>query len=167
MKILNLIIILQVTICTSLLSQKEYFNWDYGSNYVISFDTPDGEPIILRKSIMETTAYSSSSISDSNGRFLFSADGVYAYNYLKSTPNKISYIDEDGAKRIVQMNGSYVAFQSAIIAKHPDNPNNYYIFTSACLEYRENNQFMYNPDSAYCYSIVELDKKKMKQILLK
>ena len=84
-------IFIMIMLCTSTaLSQKEAYNWDYGGPYVITFNTPDGEPKILTNSIMLATApynlafEGTSTISDSTGKLLFSTDGVYVYNYINN-----------------------------------------------------------------------------------
>ncbi|MBS4000165.1 MAG: hypothetical protein KGZ71_06755, partial [Desulfobulbaceae bacterium] len=133
-----------------LFAQKEAYNWDYGGKWVITFDTPDGEPKILRESISNARE-GCSSISDSSGKFLFSTSAVSAYSYT-GIPDSIkksngfyepfcTLFDNDGFAR---------AGQTGLIVKQPGNNNKYYIFASMC-KFENYNYFTTR------YSIVDMD----------
>ncbi len=79
-------------------AQKENYTWDFDGPNVVTFNTPDGEPQILMKSTNKWMKGSASynlthsAIADSNGKFLFSTDGAYVYNYVGET-KKMYYND--------------------------------------------------------------------------
>lgn len=150
MKNIYLILFLIMVSNIHLFSQKEAYNWDYGGKWVITFDTPDGEPKVLRESISKASE-GCSSISDSRGKFLFSTGLLTAYTYM-GIPDSIK-----------KSNGFYEPFcilldysknpragQTGLIVKQPGNNNRYYIFTSMC-KYDNNNYFNTQ------YSIVDMD----------
>ena len=154
MKTLYLILVLILT-SYCLFAQKEYYNWDYGGDNVITFNTPDREPDILINSIL-TTWEGCTSISDSSGKFLFSSNGLWVFNYID---NQTIMKFNDGVYDPIteQMNGGISATQSSIIVKKPETDSIYYIFTAGskttpavCSEL------------GYNYSIVDLRKNEGK-----
>ncbi|MCO5250551.1 MAG: T9SS type A sorting domain-containing protein [Candidatus Kapabacteria bacterium] len=150
MKYIILIIILFFSLFANLLSQKEAYNWDYGGKWVITFDTPDGEPKVLRESI-SSASEGCSSISDSNGRFLFSTGGVSAYSYTGIPDSiKLSNGFYEPFCTLVDLKDYARAGQTGLIVKQPGNNNNYYIFASLC-KFENHNYFTTR------YSIVDMD----------
>ncbi|MBX3042975.1 MAG: T9SS type A sorting domain-containing protein [Candidatus Kapabacteria bacterium] len=155
MKTFYLILIGLVLNVFSTYSQKEAYNWDYGGDNVITFNTPDREPEILTNSIL-TTWEGCTSISDSTGKFLFSSNGLWVFNYID---NQTIMKFNDGVYDPIteQMNGGISATQSSIIVKKPESDSIYYIFTAGskttpavCSEL------------GYNYSIVDLRKNEGK-----
>ncbi len=151
MKTLYLFII--IMLCTSTaLSQKEAYNWDYGGPYVITFNTPNGEPAILIPSKMSAPE-GCSSISNSEGKFLFSSNGVSAISYI-SNPQIMEYNDGLHEQIYKDMFGHVSSTQSALIVKKPESDLIYYIFTSAGFTGPPEP----TPELGYNYSVVDLNK---------
>ncbi len=143
-------------------AQKENYNWDFDGRYVVTFNTPDGEPQILMKSTnkwMQGSAVHNlihSAISDSNGNFLFSTDGAYIYNYVGET-KKMYYNDPQEGLIIKKMGleeGHHLSGWNSVIVKQPGKENIYYVFVSIIAQY--------NFDTAYIYSIVDMSKNEGK-----
>jgi hypothetical protein len=151
MKNIYLILFLIMVSNIHLFSQKEAYNWDYGGKWVITFDTPDGEPKILRESIIKNHTEGCSSISDSSGKFLFSTGGVSAYSYI-GIPDSIK-LSTGFYEPLCTMfdNQAFArAGQTGLIVKQPGNNNKYYIFSSMC-KFENYNYFTTK------YSIVDMD----------
>jgi hypothetical protein len=92
---------------TDIYSQKESYSWYFGANAAITFDTPDGEPIALNNSQVNTLE-GVSSISDSTGKLMFYTDGVRVWN----SQHKVMNPD-------TAMHGHFSSTQSALIVKKP------------------------------------------------
>ena len=143
-------------------AQKENYNWDLGTNYVLNFDTPDGEPVILNQSIMPAH-FGISSISSPDGKLLLSCNGTYAFTYvnepkmLKTKDGRFKLYSGHGVFDWENYDSASVATQGTIILKQPGDNSNYYIFTN-------DNNFHYYHDGEYFpiknmglnYSIVDL-----------
>jgi hypothetical protein len=152
-------------------SQKEYFNWDYGTIHdsvvnpdiqfrVITFDTPDGDPKILRKSFMPLSN-NNSTISNYSGKLLFSTNGCFIYNYL-DYPNYLT--DNKGNYKINNCRCSTfndIASSSGFIVPLPESENIYYVFNGSC-KYANDNQNSYLIFSGVDYSIVDITKNNNK-----
>ena len=139
---------------STLFAQKEYYNWDFGGDNVITFNTPDREPDILTKSIL-TTWEGCSSISDSKGKFLFSTNGLWVFSYIEN-PTIMKYNDGIYDPITLQMNGGVSATQSSIIVKKPESDSIYYIFTVGSKTDPKCSELGYN------YSIIDLSKNEGK-----
>ena len=143
-----------ILLCTSIaFSQKEAYNWDYGGPYVITFDTPDGEPAILMPSKMSAIE-GCSSISDSAGKFLFSSNGISAFCYI-GKPQILTYNDGSNQPVYKEMYGGLSSTQSALIVKKPTSKSIYYIFTSGSMTFPSAGCFS---DSGYNYTVVDLSR---------
>ena len=135
---------------STLFAQKEYYNWDFGGDNVITFNTPDREPDILTKSIL-TTWEGCSSISDSKGKFLFSTNGLWVFSYIEN-PTIMKFNDGIYDPITLQMNGGASATQSSIIVKKPESDSIYYIFTVGSKTDPKCSELGYN------YSIIDLGR---------
>ncbi|MBS4000977.1 MAG: hypothetical protein KGZ71_10900 [Desulfobulbaceae bacterium] len=143
---LTLILILNLLLFTTgIYSQKESYSWYFGSNAGLTFDTPDGEPVALENSQINTLE-GVSSISDSTGKLMFYTDGVRVWNSLHIVMNP------DTA-----MHGHFSSTQSALIVKKPGVNSIYYIFTVDAGQYFDiidPNQ----PDSkGLCYTVIDAE----------
>jgi hypothetical protein len=116
---------------------KESYNWFFGGNAGISFNTPDLTPTAIENSQIFTME-GCAAISDNRGNLLFYTDGFIVWN------KDHEYMDNG-----TELNGSYSSTQSAIIVKDPGNENQYYIFT---VDYQIG-------DNGFCYSIVDITKE--------
>ncbi|MBS4001127.1 MAG: hypothetical protein KGZ71_11665 [Desulfobulbaceae bacterium] len=135
-----LLVFFFLTAFGELFSQKEYYNWDYcgqfdsyknddSLGFVISFDTPDGEPKRLRKSFMGTDE-GNSTISTSRGELLFASNGVYIYNYL-NFPKLMT--DKNNNTRIghfshIGLADATSSTQGVLWVKKPQSDSLYYLF---------------------------------------
>lgn len=99
-------------------SQKEAYNWYFGENAGITFNTPDLRPIALTNGALVTDE-GCATISDKDGRLLFYTDGVTVWNR-----NHVPMPNGTG------LMGHRSSTQSAIIIPKPKNNNIYYIFTT-------------------------------------
>jgi hypothetical protein len=116
---------------------KEYYNWHFGRNSAITFNTHDLEPINYGNSALNTIE-GCASISDKNGQLLFYTDGVKVWNrFDQQMPNGFD------------LRGHTSTTQSALILKKPSSENLYFIFTLGNgSEYKNDN---------FCYSIVDMN----------
>ena len=137
-------------------AQKEAYNWDYGGPYVITFDTPDGEPAILKVSVMPYLLEGVSSISDSFGNFLFSTEGEYVYSYI-GNPFLMKYSDGINPPQDTIMHGCFSTTQSTVIIKQPGSKTKYYVFTAGCFLGQYSNF-----ELGYNYSVIDLSKNDSK-----
>jgi hypothetical protein len=152
-----------------LYSQKEYHNWEYNpfdsisnkKNIIITFNTPDGEPEILRNSFMYRSI-SHSTISNSKGDLLFSTNGCFAYNYL-DYPNYLN--DKNGNFKISDCRCSTIEEiiygSLGFIVLLPETDNIYYILHSSC-KYANDNPNNHLIFAGVDYSIVDLSKNNNK-----
>jgi len=124
---------------------NETFNWYFGDNAAISFNTPDGEPVAIQGSNLATLE-GTSSISDTNGQLLFYTDGVKVWNRLNQLMNPGN-----------DLMGHYSSTQSAMIVRIPKSYSKYYIFTTDAGKYIEN----INPDNyvnrGFRFSVVDMN----------
>ena len=131
---------------TILAGRNETFNWYFGENAAITFNTPDGEPLAIQGSNL-VTLEGTSSISDTNGHLLFYTDGVKVWNRLHQLMNPQQ-----------NLMGHYSSTQSAMIVRCPKSYNKYYIFTTDAGKYIEN----INPDNyinrGFRYSVVDMNQ---------
>ena len=182
----NLLVLIIVLFSTSTaLSQKENINWEIGlrqNRYdslstVMTFDTPDGEPIIIKKGIMPSfNAFSS--ISSPEGKLLLSSNGTYAYSYA-GNPQLLS--TKDGISKLKSGPGTYARWgdwgtnwdnddfkrywdtasgvpQASLILKQPGQNNNYYIFTTdKPYPIKKNDVEIIPPSRGLNYSVVDLN----------
>jgi len=180
----NLLVFIIVLFSTSTVyCQKENFNWEMGQHYygydslstIMTFDTPDGEPIFVRKGIMPAfNAFSS--ISSPEGKLLLSSNGTYAYSYagnpqLLSTKDGISKLKSgpggwNGWGGWGGWGGDYEKYkdsasgvvQATIILKQPGQNNNYYIFTTdKPFPTMKNDEVILPPSRGLNYSVVDLN----------
>ncbi len=128
-------------VCYSMYAEKSYmgkesFNWYFGGNAGISFNTPDLSPVVLTDSQIFTLE-GCATTSDSMGNLLFYTDGFYVYNKNHEIMHNSDHL-----------NGNFSSTQSAIIVQWPGKEHLYYIFT---VDY----QIGVN---GFCYSIVDMTK---------
>lgn len=120
-------------------------NWFFGDNAALTFATPDGEPVSINGSQLNTLE-GTSSISDSNGVLLFYTDGIKVWNRNHEVMNPRK-----------DMTGHYSSTQSTLISKMPGSNNIYYIFTTDGGKYVEN----INPENyinrGFRYSVVDME----------
>jgi hypothetical protein len=127
----------------NLYSQKEYYNWYFGFNAAITFDTHNAEPQSLPKSALKTLE-GCSSISDSNGKLLFYTDGMKVWN----SKNDLMTID-------TALFGHNSSTQSTLIVKKPGKNSEYYIFTVDAGDYIKSMDSNPHINKGLNYSIVD------------
>ena len=108
------------------LAQKEYYNWIFGRNCYITFDTPNKEPINVTKSQIDTWE-GCTSMSDKDGNLLFYSNGEYVW-----TKNHTLMPNGTGLK------GYYSSMQSGISFLKPGSKTEYYLFTIEGIERKVN-----------------------------
>lgn len=113
-----LIILFCFTFLFELHAQKESYNWYFGENAGITFDTPDLNPITMTNSAMSTDE-GCAVISDAKGKVLFYTDGITVWNR-----NNVIMSNGQG------LLGSKSSTQSAIIVPKPGPGSIYYIITT-------------------------------------
>ncbi|MDT3739380.1 MAG: T9SS type A sorting domain-containing protein [Candidatus Kapabacteria bacterium] len=123
---------------------KETFNWYFGDKCAISFNTPDGEPIAVPGSEINTLE-GCSSISDANGNLLFYTDGVKVWNKKNTLMNQSQ-----------DLKGHYSSTQSVLIVRKPQSNYLYYIFTTDAGEYIENIDPSLYKNRGLQYSVVDM-----------
>ena len=97
-------------------SGKTYYNWYFGSNAGITFNTPNKEPKLLIDNLLsENGNQNASTISDRQGNFLFHTDGELLVNL------KHKIINRDMGGNVSQSEGSVLA---------PLNDNKFIFFTT-------------------------------------
>ena len=102
---------------SQLQAQKTYFNWYFGQDTGITFNTNDGNPKKITDSNIDSYK-GSASISDEKGNLLFYTNGEQVWNrYHDVMPN--------GSGLFGRTNSG----QSALIVPKPESINKYYIFT--------------------------------------
>jgi hypothetical protein len=143
---LTLILILNLFLfSTGIYSQKESYSWYFGANAAVTFDTPDGEPVALDNSRVNTLE-GVSSISDSTGKLMFYSDGVRVWNSLHKVMNP------DTA-----MHGHFSSTQSALIVKKPGVNSIYYIFTVDAGQYFDEIDPNQPENKGLCYTIIDAE----------
>jgi hypothetical protein len=100
------------------LSQKEAYNWFFGDNAGLTFNTIDLNPIPLNRSAI-TSEEGCAAISDANGKLLFYTNGEIIWNR-----NHLPMRNGTG------LSGSNIATQTVIIIPKPNSPNIYYVITN-------------------------------------
>jgi hypothetical protein len=143
-KIKFLILVFLVFHSAELIGKNEALNWYFGDKAVLTFNTPDGNPIPLNGSMLSTLE-GCSSISDTNGNLLLYTDGVGVWNKKHELLNP---------KQILF--GHYSSSQSALIVQKPKSNNIYYIFTVDAGEYVENIDTSLYENRGLNYSIVDM-----------
>src|SRR5437868_1964390 len=98
-------------------AQKESYNWYFGANAGITFNTDP--PTALTNGAINTTE-GCSSISDDKGNLLFYTDGMTVWN-------KNHQVMDNGSG----LNGDNRSTQSAVVIKLPESNSLYYIFTAS------------------------------------
>jgi hypothetical protein len=99
-------------------SQKEAYNWFFGENAGITFNTFDLNPIALTSSAI-LAEEGCASISDANGKLLFYTNGEIIWNRNHSPMRNGS-----------GLSGNNNATQSAIIIPKPNSTNIFYVITN-------------------------------------
>ncbi|PKP48754.1 MAG: hypothetical protein CVT94_07270, partial [Bacteroidetes bacterium HGW-Bacteroidetes-11] len=133
----KLITILLILCSFTLFAQKEAYNWYFGANAAINFES--GLPLPLINSAMSTN-FGCSTISDSAGNLLFYGDGERVFNrFHQQMPNGFGLMGGNGG-------------QNSIAVPFPGHKNKYYIFTVGYIA--QHPPFI--PDGLY-YSIVDLE----------
>jgi hypothetical protein len=127
----------------NLYSQKQYYNWYFGFNAALTFDTPDAEPKSLKKSALKTLE-GCSSISDTNGKLLFYTDGMDVWN----SKHELMTID-------TALFGHSSSTQSSLIVKKPGKNSDYYIFTVDAGDYIKTIDSIPHVNKGLNYSIVD------------
>jgi hypothetical protein len=130
---------------TGIYSQKESYSWYFGANAAVTFDTPDGEPVALDNSRVNTLE-GVSSISDSTGKLMFYSDGVRVWNSVHKVMNP------DTA-----MHGHFSSTQSALIVKKPGVNSIYYIFTVDAGQYFDEIDPNQPENKGLCYTIIDAE----------
>ncbi len=113
----QLMVLLVLLSLPEIFAQKEAYNWYFGYNAGITFNTPDGIPVSVTNSAITTTE-GCATISDANGNLLFYSDGSEVYNR-----NHVVMPNGTG------LMGSSDATQSCIAIPKPGSNHLYYIFT--------------------------------------
>ena len=98
-------------------SQKEGYNWHFGNNAFVDFNTDPPTPYATSSMNQREGC---ASISSPSGDVLFYTDGVSVWN-----KNDVPMIVPGGGG----IGGQNTAAQSSIIVPVPSNPERYYIFT--------------------------------------
>lgn len=127
-------------LCGSLFAEnfrmgREAYNWYFGNQAGITFNTPDKSPEPFN-GCQIITLEGCASISDSEGKTIFYTDGFYVKNKFNKNMPDGSYL-----------NGHYSATQSSLIAKKPGQENIYYVFT---VDYQIGKK-------GFCYSVVDMN----------
>jgi len=99
-------------------AQRESYNWFFGSNAGITFNTPNTEPDAMLSGALNS-AEGCAAISDGTGRLLFYTDGETVWN-----KNHVRMPGGTG------LSGDRSSTQSAIIIPRPGQTNLYYILTT-------------------------------------
>ncbi len=112
--------IILILFCLSylpVLSQKEAYNWNFGENAGLTFNTSDLNPVPISSSI--SSEEGCASMSDASGKLLFYSDGetVWNRNHLPM-------------RNGLGLSGNNNATQSVIIIPKPNTPNIYYVITN-------------------------------------
>lgn len=115
---LNIFFILFCLSYLPLISQKEAYNWFFGENAGITFNTFDLNPIALNSSAISSEE-GCASISDASGKLLFYTNGEIVWNR-----NHAIMRNGNG------LSGSNNATQSVIIIPKPNSSNIYYVITN-------------------------------------
>ena len=113
-------------------AQKEYYNWYFGRKVGLTFNTPNGEPLPLLNSEMNT-GEGCSTISDSAGNLLFYSNGFTIWN-------KEHKIMKNGDSLL----GGTSSAQSVIILKKPNSDSLFYIFSNSAFENRYKDGISYS-----------------------
>ncbi len=116
-----IVILLEIT-TYNMYSQKECFNWIFGRNCYITFNTPQNNPKNVVKSNIDTWE-GCVSMSDNNGNLLFYSDGV-------TVLDKNHKVMQNGAN----LRGNFSSLQSGISFKVPSEIDKYYLFTIDAIE---------------------------------
>ncbi len=116
----------------SLLAQKEFWNWHFGTNAGVNFSS--GNPVAFTNSALSTFE-GSATISDKNGNLLFYTDGMKVWN-----KNNIQMPNGFG------LNGNSSSAQSAVVVPRPGSATLYYVFTADA----QAGAF------GFCYSVVDM-----------
>jgi hypothetical protein len=132
-----LILIIYFLMPTLLISQRHADNWLFGEKAGVTFRNCDMR-VIPESNI--STLEGVASYSDHHGNLIFYTDGVNVFNY-----------DHVEIKNGALLKGHHSATQSAIIVRHPVNPDQFYIFTVMAYD-------IHNPDQSFRYSIVDMSK---------
>jgi len=121
MKYILLITLLFINI-TNTSAQGISCVWFFGEHAGITFNTADGEPIALTGNQISMRE-GCSTVSDTNGNFLFYTDGVLVNDRNHNTmPNGTA------------LDGHWSSTQSSIVVPMPAFPSKYYIFTTDAIE---------------------------------
>jgi hypothetical protein len=113
-----LTILIFILITGDLYAGKEAYNWYFGVNAGITFDTGDLNPLLLNNGAL-VSEEGCATVSNEKGKVLFYTNGVTVWNR-----NNIAMQGGTG------LMGSTNSTQSAIIIPKPDSPLIYYIITT-------------------------------------
>ena len=123
-------------------AQKEGYNWYFGNQAAVTFNTPT--PTFISGSAM-TQNEGVSSISDGNGTLLFYTDGQTVFDRTNLPMLNGNNLEGNGGSGLT----SYDAAQSVLIVPKPQSNNLYYIFTMR--------DWQSTLGIGLCYSIANMD----------
>ncbi|WP_272023913.1 T9SS type B sorting domain-containing protein [Olleya namhaensis] len=133
----NIILILSLFFCYTIVAQNEASNWYFGNNAGINFNTNTNAVSALTDGLL-VTEEGCTSISDSDGNLLFYTNGENVYTSQHTImPNGTGLF------------GNQSSTQSAIIVPKPESTTIFYIFT-------QDTNFQSNPDNGFNYSVVDM-----------
>jgi len=112
------VILFSLLINSQLFAGKEAFNWFFGENAGITFNTPGLEPVAINNGAL-ISEEGCAAISDANGNVLFYTNGVTVWN-------KNNFPMQNGKNLM----GDTSSTQSAIIIPKPGSTKLYYIITT-------------------------------------
>ena len=125
---------------SSLYAQKEYYNWYFGFQAGITFNTPDLAPAAT-STILMNSLEGCSNISDAENKVIIVTNGEYAF----IGKNKIS------------LEGLETSTQSSLVLKKPGNNMLYYIFTTAVEAPWYEMEDKYHMSLGYRYSVIDMN----------
>lgn len=133
-----LIALIVILIPLESFSQKEYYNWVFGIDCQLTFDTPGLSPKKVNGAKFEGLE-GCATISDKNGNLLFFTNGVDVWNR--------NYEIMPNGKNI---GGHVSSTQSSLIIQKPGDDNIFYIFTT------EDISLLFSDKLTFSYSIVDI-----------
>ena len=117
MKNISLILLFLLLLFIDSIAQKEAYNWHFGNH--AGFDFSSGKPELILNP-MTPSLRSTSTMSDTNGNFLFTTNGENIWN----RNNKIMLNGNE-------LKGTAKASQGTLIVKKPGSNHLYYVFTTS------------------------------------
>lgn len=121
-----------------LFSQRENDNWYFGNQAAVNFANPN--PVVLNNSQMDAIE-ACGTVSDANGNLLFYTNGETVWDREHQVMQNGSGLGGDSSS------------QQLAIVKHPGNPNQYFIITTA-----DNSIGSSNTNTTIEYSIVDMSQ---------